>query len=124
MINPRHVLQDSTESANRAMIREGKIPVTNSTFVMADLNCDDQKTNAEFSRKFSKESFGTTLPFVVITDSHGSVLASSGGYKDAEAWKTLLRAAKAKAAKTSGDSSATAGGADPNWPFKTAPVAQ
>jgi len=52
---------------------------------MADLNCDDPKVNGEFMKKFGKEKFGDTLPFVVVTDSQGRILASSGGYKEAGA---------------------------------------
>lgn len=109
-------------NATRAMIRDGKIPVTSADYVMADLNVDDQKTEAEFMRKYSKEKFGETLPFVVITDSHGAALASSGGAKNAEQWTTLLTEAKAKAAAKSGGASSTAAVGDSNWPFKSAPA--
>ena len=104
-------------NATKAMIREGKIPVTAAEYVMADLLVDDAKVEAEFTRKFSKEKFGNTLPFVVVTDAHGKALASSSGYKSPADWTTLLTEAKAKAgAKTPG---AGASGAKENWPFKT-----
>jgi hypothetical protein len=48
-------------------------------------------------QKYGKENFGDTLPFVVVTDSHGKLLASSGGYKDAAKWNALLAEAKGKA---------------------------
>ena len=83
--------------ATKTMVREGKIPVTADTFVAADLNVDDQKTSAEFTRKYKKEQFGGTLPFVVITDSHGKALASSSGYKSPEQWTALIEDAKKKA---------------------------
>jgi thioredoxin-related protein len=108
-------------NATRAMIKEGKIPVTATNYVMADLNIDDQKTRAGFMAKYGNEKFGNTLPFVVVTDSQGALLASSGGYKDIDQWKSLLRGAKAKATKTSGDA---AGGTDSNWPFKSAAPAR
>ena len=104
-------------NATKAMIREGKIPVTAAEYVMADLLVDDAKVEAEFMRKFSKEKFGNTLPFVVVTDAHGKALASSSGYKSPADWTTLLTEAKAKAgAKTPGTG---ASGAKENWPFKT-----
>jgi hypothetical protein len=84
----------------RAMIREGKIDVSSADFVMADLNIDDSRTEAEFMRKYGREKWGDTLPFVVVTDSHGKALANSSGSKSAADWNTLLAAAKAKA-KTS-----------------------
>lgn len=85
-------------NATKAMVREGKIPVTTETFVAADLNIDDQRVQADFQRKYQKEKFGNTLPFVVITDSRGKALASSGGYKSPEAWTALIEEAKKKAA--------------------------
>jgi hypothetical protein len=89
-------------NATKAMIRDGKIPVTTDTFVAADLNIDDHRMQSAFMQKYQKEKFGNTLPFVVITDSHGKALASSGGYKSAEAWSTLIEDAKKKVAANSG----------------------
>ena len=104
-------------NATKAMIRDGKIPVTAAEFVMADLNVDDAKDEGEFMRKYGKEKFGGTLPFVVVTDTHGKALASSGGMRSAADWTTLLADAKAKA----GGKPGAAGAAAPkdNWPFKT-----
>jgi len=107
-------------NATKAMIKSGKIAVTASNYVMGDLNVDDPRTQGEFMRRYGKEKFGNTLPFVVVTDSHGKLLASSGGPKDANQWNTLLAEAKGKAAAKP----ATAGGPDANWPFKTAPKTQ
>ena len=106
-------------NATKAMIREGKIPVTADAYVMADLNTDDPKTQAEFMRKFSKETFGNTLPFIVVTDAKGKALASSSGYKSAEEWTTLLTEAKAKAA-----AKAPAPGAGGSSIFKSRPAGQ
>ena len=89
-------------NATKAMIKEGKIPVTADAYVMADLNIDDAKTQAEFMKKYSKETFGSTLPFIVVTDAKGKALASSGGYKSAEAWSTLIEDAKKKIAAKAG----------------------
>jgi thioredoxin-related protein len=101
-------------NATKAMIQAGKIPVTDAEYVMADLNIDDPKTEGEFMRKYGKEKFGETLPFIVVTDSKGKALASSGGYKTADQWKALLTTAKATAAAK------PASGAAPtsDWPFK------
>lgn len=106
-------------NATKGMIHDGKIPVTATDYVMADLNIDDAKTEGEFMRKFGKEKFGETLPFVVVTDSHGKALASSGGYKKVDQWNTLLADARAKMTKSSASRPAPASG-DPNWPFKSA----
>ena len=107
-------------NATKAMIRDGKIPVTAADYVMADLLVDDTKVEAEFTRKFSKEKFGNTLPYIVVTDAHGKALATSSGFKSAADWTTLLAEAKAKAgAKPPG--AAGAAGAKENWPFKTPP---
>ena len=103
-------------NATKAMIKDGKIDVTTADYVMGDLNVDDQRTEGEFMRRYGKEKFGDTLPFVVVTDSHGKLLVSSGGYKDAKKWNALLAEAKSKLAAKP----ATAGAADANWPFKNA----
>jgi thioredoxin-related protein len=106
-------------NATKGMIHDGKIPVTATDYVMADLNIDDAKTEGDFMRKFGKEKFGEILPFVVVTDSHGKALASSGGYKKVDQWNTLLADARAKMAKSSASRPGPASG-DPNWPFKSA----
>jgi hypothetical protein len=85
-------------NATKAMIKDGKINVTSADYVMGDLNFDDQRTQAAFMRKYGKQDFGDTLPFVVVTDSHGKLLASSGGPKNAGEWNTLLASAKSKTA--------------------------
>lgn len=106
-------------NATKKMIKEGKIPVTSEEYVMADLNCDDDKTQNEFMRKYSKETFGETLPFVVVTDSHGKALASSSGYKPADQWTALLAEAKAKALAKAGPAGAAPAAGAKDWPFKT-----
>ena len=99
-------------NATRSMIRCGKIPITDDAYVMADLNVDDARTEAAFMHRFGRVRFGDTLPFVVVTDAHGKVLASSGGYKNAQQWTDLLTQAKTKA-----DASADPGATDSDWPF-------
>ncbi len=89
-------------NATKAMIREGKIPVTTDTFVAADLNIDDRRVQSAFMQKYSKEKFGNTLPFVVITDSKGKALASSGGFKSPEQWSALIEDARKKIAAKAG----------------------
>ncbi len=106
-------------NATKAMIREGKIPVTADTYVMADLNIDDAKTEGEFMRKYAKEKFGSTLPFIVVTDAHGKALASSSGYKDAAQWTAILEEAKTKAVAKGPATGSTA----PSI-FKTPPAGQ
>ncbi|MEK0449115.1 MAG: hypothetical protein RL088_1383 [Verrucomicrobiota bacterium] len=83
--------------ATKALVNEGKVPVTADAFVIADINVDDQRAQAEFNKKFKKESFGNTLPFVVITDSKGKALASYSGFKDAATLTTMIEDAKKKA---------------------------
>lgn len=83
--------------ATKKMVNEGKIAVTAETFVAAEINIDDARDYAEFERKFKKEKFGNTLPFVVITDAKGKPLASYSGYKSAEQLNALVEEAKGKA---------------------------
>ena len=83
--------------ATKKLVNEGKIAVTAETFVTAEINIDDARDYAEFERKFKKEKFGNTLPFVVITDSKGKALASFSGYKSATEISALIDEAKSKA---------------------------
>ncbi len=101
--------------ATKAMIKSHQIRVTESKFVLVDLNCDDSKVSADFTRRYSKENFGEMLPFVVVTDSAGNALASSGGPKDAAEWEKILHAAQKKASA----SAASANAPKSNWPFKS-----
>jgi hypothetical protein len=100
-------------NATKGLIRDGKIPVVAADYVMADLNIDDEKVRGEFMRKYGKENFGETLPFVVVTDAHGKALASSGGMKGVSEWTTILTDAKAKATKSAAAGAAAAAGAGP-----------
>lgn len=84
--------------AVRKLVNEGTVPVTTDTFITADINVDDARAQAEFDKKFKKEKFGNTLPFVVITDSKGKALASFSGYKDAASLTAMIDEAKKKAA--------------------------
>ncbi len=84
--------------ATRKLVNESKVPVTAEMFVIADINVDDQKSRAEFDKKFKKEKFGSTLPFVVITDSKGKALASYNGFKDAATLTKMIEDAQKKAA--------------------------
>jgi thioredoxin-related protein len=101
--------------ATRQLIRDGKIAVTSADYVMGDLNVDDPKTYEEFARRYHGEKFGEVLPFVVVTDSQGKLLASHGGYADAVNWNRLLARAKAKA---------TGKGGSKFWGWFSKPVAQ
>jgi hypothetical protein len=99
-------------NATKALIREGKVPVTATEFVMADLNYDDAPTQQEFMAKYGEQKFGEMLPYVVVTDAHGKALASSSGGKSAEEWTGLIAKAKQKAKEPAG------GGFWSWWPFK------
>ena len=83
--------------ATKKLVNDGAVPVTADTFVIADINVDDSKASAEFEKKFKKEKFGSTLPFVVITDSRGKALASYSGFKDAATLTAMIEEAKKKA---------------------------
>lgn len=103
--------------ATKQMIKSKQIKVPDSKFVLVDLNCDDKTVAAEFRKRFSGETFGNTLPFVVVADSSGNALASSGGYKSPDDWEKILKTAQRKA----GGATAT-GAAKTDWPFGTKPA--
>jgi predicted Rossmann fold nucleotide-binding protein DprA/Smf involved in DNA uptake len=84
--------------ATRTMIKEGKIAVTAADYVMADLNYDDPRTHDEFMRRYGKASFGNELPYVVVADAQGNLLASGSGALPAEKWNAILAKARRKLA--------------------------
>jgi thioredoxin-related protein len=82
--------------ATRKLVNESKVPITAESFVIADIDVDSEKASAEFNRKFKKETFGAALPFVVITDSRGKVLASYSGFKSQTDLASMVEQAKSK----------------------------
>jgi thioredoxin-related protein len=89
--------------ALKGMISKGDVRLSPSKFVYADVNCDDPKTSALFSKQFQVK--GSTLPFVVVTAPDGTQLAARTGYGSADEYAALLRDAQ-KAAKKLTDSKA------------------
>ncbi|WP_395738677.1 hypothetical protein [Prosthecobacter sp.] len=89
--------------ALKGMISKGDVRLSPSKFVYADVNCDDPKTSALFSKQFKVK--GTTLPFVVVTAPDGTQLAARTGYGSADEYAALLRDAQ-KASKKLTDSKA------------------
>lgn len=106
--------------ATKQMIKSKQIKVPESKFVLVDLNCDDKAVSAEFRKRYSGETFGNTLPFVVVADSSGNALASSGGYKSADDWEKILKTAQRKAGGTTAGGAAGAG--KEGWPFSAKPA--
>lgn len=75
--------------ALKAMIRGRKVRLSDSKFVYADVNCDDQATRQTFRSKFKVE--GRTLPFVVIAGPDGKQLAARSGYGTAKAFAKFIK---------------------------------
>ncbi len=85
--------------ALKGMIKAGKVRVSSTKFVYADVNCDDPATSALFASKFKVS--GSTLPFVVIAAADGTQLAGHSGYGSDVEFNKLIQQAE-KAAKTAG----------------------
>ncbi|MEI6535485.1 MAG: hypothetical protein WCN98_09115 [Verrucomicrobiaceae bacterium] len=80
--------------ALKALIKGGKIHLSSTKFVYADVNCDDPATRKAFAEKFKVS--GNTLPFVVIASADGTQLAARSGYgSEAEYSKFIHEAEKA-----------------------------
>jgi hypothetical protein len=79
--------------ATKKLVSSGAVPVTVDKFVIADINTDDPVADAEFLQRFGRENFGDTLPFVVIIDSNGKVLAKYSGHKDEATLTRMVKAA-------------------------------
>lgn len=84
-------------NALREYIAREAVPLPESQYVYADLNIDDASDAKSFEDRFRVE--GTTLPFVVVADSRGKMLASRTGGGNPEAYKELLAEANEKLAK-------------------------
>jgi thioredoxin-related protein len=78
--------------ALKAMIKGGKIHLSPSKFVYADVDCDDSATSRAFSAKFKVS--GNTLPFVVIAAPDGRQLAARSGYGTAPEFEKLIKDAE------------------------------
>src|SRR4249919_73938 len=44
--------------ATRKLVNQGEVPVSAENFVIADINTDDPKADAEFLSKFGRDNFG------------------------------------------------------------------
>ena len=78
--------------ALKAMIKGGKVHLSPSKFVYADVNCDDAATSKAFGSKFKVS--GNTLPFVVIASPDGKQLAARSGYGSAQDFEKLIKDAE------------------------------
>jgi thioredoxin-related protein len=78
--------------ALKAMIKSGKVQLSASKFVYADVNCDDPATRKAFSAKFKVS--GSTLPFVVIAAPDGRQLAARSGYGTNVEYTKLIKDAE------------------------------
>jgi thioredoxin-related protein len=78
--------------ALKAMIKSGKVRLSPSKFVYADVNCDDPATSRVFGGKFKVS--GTTLPFVVVAAPDGTQLAARSGYGSEADFNKLIRDAE------------------------------
>jgi thioredoxin-related protein len=78
--------------ALKAMIKAGKVRLSPSKFVYADVNCDDAATSRAFNSKFKVS--GSTLPFVVIAGPDGQQLAARSGYGSAQDFEKLIKDAE------------------------------
>ncbi len=84
--------------ATKALVNGGRVPVTPDRFVIAEIDTTDLDADAAFLAKFGRDNFGDTLPFVVITDSEGKMLAHYSGPKSAGELTEFVNVASAKAA--------------------------
>jgi hypothetical protein len=82
--------------ALKGMIAKREVPLAESKYVYADVNCDDSKTFDLFTKHFQVE--GSTLPFVVVAAPDGTQLAARSGYGSAKDYTGLLREAQTAAA--------------------------
>lgn len=80
----------------KKMIRDGKVKISASEFIIVDINCDDKKQSAVFQSKYPSLSGGGYLPFVVIAKPDGTCIVSRKGYGEAADYEKMIREAKKK----------------------------
>lgn len=76
----------------KSLLDKKTVRLSKSSFVVADLNCDDPETSRLFREKFQVE--GSTLPFVVIAKPTGEQVASRSGFGNAADFNELIRKAR------------------------------
>jgi thioredoxin-related protein len=76
----------------KKMIKSGAVDVKANRFVIADINCDNQKQGAAFYKRYSVN--GNTLPFVVIAKPDGTMITSRTGYGEAAEYNKFIKSAK------------------------------
>jgi len=76
-------------------IKGGQVILPKSSYVVANLNCDDPATGKAFRQHYKVE--GNMLPFVVVANNDGTQLAARAGYGTAKDFNDLLRDAKKQA---------------------------
>ena len=94
------------------LIRSQKLRLPEKDFVFVELNCDDQEQDRAFSQRYSVS--GSTLPFVVIADSDGTMLCSRTGYGEKKDFDKLIQEAKKKAKLNAKDKPAAKPGDQPD----------
>ncbi len=76
----------------KKLIRDGSVKISNSEFIIVDMNCDDKSQSQAFYKRYSVN--GNYLPFVVIARSDGTQITSRAGYGEAADYNNLIKAAK------------------------------
>jgi thioredoxin-related protein len=83
----------------KRLMKENKVKVFDSEFVVVDLDCDTTDDRKEFSKYREALKDAKTLPFVIIAQSDGTLVSSVTSYQDADDYNKFIREAKKKAKK-------------------------
>ena len=78
--------------ALRQMIHKGELALPADKFVVAEVNVDDEKTDALFMKHFKVS--GEVLPFVAVTAPNGKQLAAHAGGGSLDDFKKMVETAK------------------------------
>ncbi|MFA5094106.1 MAG: thioredoxin family protein [Candidatus Omnitrophota bacterium] len=76
----------------KKMIRDGSVKISNSEFIVVDMNCDDKVQSQAFYKRYTVN--GNYLPFVVIARPDGTQITSRAGYGEASDYNNLIKGAK------------------------------
>jgi len=83
----------------REMIDDHRVRLSKSSFLIANINCDDATQYRAFKKRYNVE--GPTRPFVVIAKSDGTMVASRTGGGSEKTYDDFVRDAKKELKDTS-----------------------
>ncbi|PTX99136.1 hypothetical protein DB345_01815 [Spartobacteria bacterium LR76] len=81
-------------NALHGYIDQHQLRLTKTSFLIANIDCDDPAQSSNFKGKYRNNLDGNTLPFVVIAKPDGTLVKARTGYGTADQFNDFIRDAK------------------------------